>query len=141
VLRLEKLHVIIGQDTDSESTPFNTDMGWLLKLDKPQDFIGRWALEQTGDERPATQLVGFTVPSGKIVPEGAVVLRDGAATDCQVTSSRWSPLLQASIGMATVPSEMATEGAHIQISYAGQTYAATVTTKAFYDPDGEALRS
>ena len=45
VLRLQKLHVIVGQDTDSESTPYGAAMPWIVKLDKEQDFIGRWALE------------------------------------------------------------------------------------------------
>jgi len=141
VLRLQKLHVIVGQDTDSESTPFNTGMDWTVKFDKSQDFIGRWALEHRANEASATKLVGFTVPSGEVVAEGAVVLRDGASTGCQVTSSRWSPQLGASIGMATVPSEYATEGTEIAISYAGTVYRALVTSRPFYDPDGEVLRS
>jgi sarcosine oxidase subunit alpha len=141
ILRLQKLHVLVGQDTDSESTPFNTAMDWIVKLDKAQDFIGRWALEQTAAERPTTQLVGFTVPSGEVVAEGAVVLQDGASSGCQVTSSRWSPNLGASIGMATVPEELARDGAQIEISYAGRTHTALVTTRPFYDPDGEVLRS
>jgi glycine cleavage system aminomethyltransferase T len=52
VLRLQKLHVIVGQDTDSESTPFGAAMPWIVKLDKDEDFIGRWALEHAA-ERPA----------------------------------------------------------------------------------------
>jgi len=141
VLRLQKLHVIVGQDTDSESTPFNTGMDWTVKFDKSQDFIGRWALEHRAQDTPATKLVGFVVPSGDVVAEGAVVLREGASTGCQVTSSRWSPQLGASIGMATVPAEYATEGSEIDISYAGRIYRARVTNNPFYDPDGEVLRS
>src|SRR6201999_3482000 len=33
VLRLQKLHIIVGQDTDSESTPFGAAMAWIGKLD------------------------------------------------------------------------------------------------------------
>ncbi|WCB94901.1 Sarcosine oxidase subunit alpha [Baekduia alba] len=140
VLRLQKLHVIVGQDTDSESTPFNTAMGWAVKFDKEQDFIGRWALEQKADRPVDVELVGFTVPSGEVMAEGAVVLRDGAPSG-QVTSARWSPHLGASIGMATVPAELAADGARISISYEGRTYAGVVTAKPFYDPDGEVLRA
>jgi sarcosine oxidase subunit alpha len=140
ILRLQKLHIIVGQDTDSESTPFNAGMGWAVKLDKDQDFIGRWALEEKLDRASDVELVGFTVPGGEVMVEGAVVLRDGAPAG-QVTSSRWSPHLGASIGMATVPAELATDGAAISISYEGRTHAAVVTTHAFYDPDGEVLRA
>jgi sarcosine oxidase, subunit alpha len=139
VLRLQKLHVIVGQDTDSESTPFTTGMAWAVKLDKEQDFVGRWALEEQADRESDVELVGFTVPAGDVMAEGAVVLREGAPAG-QVTSSRWAPHLGASIGMATVPAELAADGARISISYEGRTYDAVVTTKAFYDPDGEVLR-
>ena len=40
VLRLEKGHVIVGQDTDSESNLFSAGMPWLPKLDK-DDFVGQ----------------------------------------------------------------------------------------------------
>ena len=44
VLRLEKAHVIVGQDTDSESNLYSSGMSWLPKLDK-DDFVGKFALE------------------------------------------------------------------------------------------------
>lgn len=140
ILRLQKLHVIVGQDTDSESTPFNTGMGWTVKFDKEQDFLGRWALEDRADQTPDTALVGFTVPGGEVMVEGAVVVDHGQPAG-QVTSARWSPHLGISIGMATVPSALATDGQAIQISYSGRTHDAVVQTKPFYDPDGEVLRA
>jgi sarcosine oxidase subunit alpha len=140
VLRLQKLHVIVGQDTDSESTPFNTGMGWAVKLDKEQAFLGRWALEARAGQEPETGLVGFTVPSGEVMVEGAVVVDQGKPAG-QVTSARWSPHLGASIGLATVASALAADGRTIQISYAGLTHSAVVTTRPFYDPDGEVLRA
>ena len=44
VLRLEKAHVIVGQDTDSESNLLSAGMPWIAKLDK-DDFVGKWAVE------------------------------------------------------------------------------------------------
>ncbi|MBV9337528.1 MAG: (2Fe-2S)-binding protein, partial [Solirubrobacterales bacterium] len=43
ILRLQKMHILVGQDTDSESTPFGAALPWIVKLDKDQDFIGKWA--------------------------------------------------------------------------------------------------
>ena len=34
ILRLQKQHIIVGQDTDSESTPYGAAMPWAVKLDK-----------------------------------------------------------------------------------------------------------
>ncbi len=136
ILRLQKLHVIVGQDTDSESTPYGAAMPWIVKLDKEQDFIGRWALEHAAEHPAEYALVGFTMANGHVPTEGAVVLPGG-----QVTSSRHSPQLGKAIGMAWVPSGQAEDGAEITISDAGATYAATVTTSPFFDPEGEVLRS
>jgi sarcosine oxidase subunit alpha len=141
ILRLQKMHVLVGQDTDSESTPFGAAMPWIVKLDKGEDFIGRWALEHYSDAAPATCLVGFTTANGHVPTEGSVIL-DGADTPAgQVTSARYSPVLDRVIGMAWVPAALASDGAHVTIADEGRTLRAQVQTKPFYDPDGEVLRS
>jgi sarcosine oxidase subunit alpha len=141
ILRLQKMHILVGQDTDSESTPFGAAMPWIVKLDKEQDFIGKWALEHYEQEPPATSLVGFTMTDGYVPTEGAVVT-DGAGTPAgQVTSSRYSPVLDRVIGMAWVPAALARDGAQITISDEGRTTQGFVQTKPFYDPEGEVLRS
>jgi sarcosine oxidase subunit alpha len=136
ILRLQKLHVIVGQDTDSESTPYGAAMPWIVKLDKEQDFIGRWALEHAAEHPAEYALVGFTMANGHVPTEGAVVLPGG-----QVTSSRRSPQLDKVIGMAWVPADQAVDGATITISDEASQYTATVTTSPFFDPEGEVLRS
>ena len=142
LLRLQKMHVLIGQDTDSESTPFSAAMPWIVKLDKDQDFIGRWALERAAEEPPETALVGFTLPDGQVPTEGAVVLTaNGDGQVGQVTSARHSPQLGGVIGMAWVPSGLAEEGTEVTISDEGRRLQARVVTKPFYDPEGEVLRS
>jgi sarcosine oxidase subunit alpha len=140
ILRLQKLHVIVGQDTDSESTPYGAAMPWIVKLDKEQDFIGRWALEHAAHQTPDTRLVGFRCADGTVPVEGSVVLHDGRPAG-QVTSARWSPHLGSVIGMAWVPTAVARDDAPITISDAGATISATVQTAPFYDPEGSVLRS
>ena len=140
ILRLQKQHILIGQDTDSESSPYGAALSWIVKLDKEQDFIGRWALEFGADRAVETALVGFTTFNGHVPTEGAVVVNRGVPAG-QVTSARRSPKLGSVIGMAWVPSELAQDDARITISDAGRTFEAVVTTKPFYDPEGEVLRS
>jgi sarcosine oxidase subunit alpha len=141
VLRLQKLHVIVGQDTDSESTPYGAAMPWIVKLDKDEDFIGRWALEHAAEHPAETALVGFTMSNGHVPTEGAVVMAADGGPMGQVTSSRRSRQLGKVIGMAWVPAALASDGATITISDEGARHPATVTTAPFYDPDGEVLRS
>ena len=61
LLRLQKMHILVGQDTDSESNPFGAAMSWIVKLDKEQDWIGKWALEHYAEQPSETALVGFTL--------------------------------------------------------------------------------
>jgi sarcosine oxidase, subunit alpha len=141
ILRLQKMHILVGQDTDSESTPFAAAMPWIVKLDKDQDWIGKWALQHYSELPPSTALVGFTLPNGDVPTEGAVVLGDDGSAAGQVTSSRHSPVLDRTIGMAWVPAALAHDGAKITISDEGRQLAAEIQTRPFYDPDGEVLRS
>jgi glycine cleavage system aminomethyltransferase T len=79
--------------------------------------------------------------NGHVPTEGAVVLADAGAPLGQVTSSRWSPVLERVIGMAWVAGELAGEGTEIGISDAGTTHRARVVVRPHYDPEGEVLRS
>jgi sarcosine oxidase, subunit alpha len=141
LLRLQKMHIIVGQDTDSESHPFSAAMPWIVKLDKEQDYIGRWALERFSHEPLETALVGFKLPDGDVPTEGAAILPEGDGPVGQVTSARYSPQLGTVIGMAWVPAALAEDGKRVTISDEGKRLQAEVVTKPFYDPDGEVLRS
>jgi sarcosine oxidase subunit alpha len=136
VLRLEKAHVIVGQDTDSESNLLGAGMPWIVKQDK-DDFVGKWALPHvTVRER----LVGFTLPIGVLPAEGAQVVRDGVAAG-RVTSARVSERLGNVIGLAWVEPERAEDGETIAIRIDGALHDAAVTLAPFYDPEGALLRS
>jgi sarcosine oxidase, subunit alpha len=141
VLRLQKMHILVGQDTDSEMTPYGANLGFAVKLDKEQDFIGRWALEHYADLPPAQSLVGFGCDGLTVPTEGAAVVDAAGKAVGQVTSSRWSPKLDRVIGLVMVPPELAAEGTAITISDAGKRLTATVRTTPFYDPEGERLRA
>ena len=75
----QKQHIIVGQDTDSESTPLGPGMPWAVKLDKEADFIGKWALARAVEHPSKTALVGFTLADGRCPTEGPVVLDERGA--------------------------------------------------------------
>ncbi len=139
VLRLQKLHILVGQDTDAESNPLEAAMPWIVKFDKEEDFIGRWALEAVSERGAENVLVGFTMANGAVPNEGAAVVADGQPVG-RVTSSRFSPLLERTIGMAWVPAALAEDGSSITLADDGRRLSATVQTAPFYDPDQERLR-
>jgi aminomethyltransferase len=116
-------------------------MPWAVKLDKEEDFIGKWALAHVAEQPAETALVGFTLSNGRVPTEGAAVLDQAGVVAGQVTSARRSAVLDRVIGMAWVPAGLASDGAHITIADNGTRLEASVTTAPFYDPEGELLRS
>ena len=141
ILRLQKQHIIVGQDTDSESTPLSAGMPWAVKLDKPEPFIGKWALERGATHAGTSALVGFTMANGALPREGAVVVDAAGASAGQVTSVRRSRQLGRVIGMAWVPAALASDGESITIVDDGCRLHASVVTAPFHDPDGARVRS
>ena len=75
--------------------------------------IGKWALEHYAQEEPATRLVGFTLADGYVPTEGSVIVDSVGEPAGQVTSARFSPVLDRVIGMAWVPSPLARDGARV----------------------------
>jgi sarcosine oxidase, subunit alpha len=142
VLRLEKGHVIIGQDTNAESQPFEAGMPWIVKLDKENDWIGRYSIEWYQRRGDRFALVGFEGQNGSVPKEGAQIIGAGGMPVGRVTSSRFSRRLGKSIGIAWVPASSSEEGTPIVISDpSGAQIPASVRRSAFYDPDGALLRS
>jgi sarcosine oxidase subunit alpha len=139
ILRLEKMHILVGQDTDSESNAFEASMPWIVKLDK-DDFVGKWSLEHVLERGFREQLVGFEMANGVVPPEGGQIVIDGRPGG-RVTSARWSDHLGRSIGMAWVPPDLAEEDAEIAIKVNGSVESARVRLRPFFDPDGGHLRS
>jgi sarcosine oxidase subunit alpha len=137
VLRLEKGHVIVGQDTDSESNLLSADMHWLPKLDK-DDFVGKFALQHFAEERE--RLVGFTMEDDVVPAEGAQIVIEGRPAG-RVTSARRSEAVGAVIGLAWLPPERSQEGTRFEVRIDRRTLGGRVTPGPFYDPAGERMRS
>ena len=138
ILRLEKKHIIVNQDTDSVTNPLESDMEWVVRFEK-EDFIGRGGLLAANERGHREKLVGFVMRDGHVPPDGAAVSIGGRPVG-RVTSSRRSPTLTRGIGLAWVPSELATEGRDIDIRINEGLQPARVTLKPFYDPEGARLR-
>jgi sarcosine oxidase subunit alpha len=139
ILRLEKGHVIVSQDTDSESNLLEAAMPWIVKSDKP-DFVGKWATEQVSARGLRQMLVGFVSPRGVLPLEGGQVVVDGRSAG-RVTSSRRSAELGRVIGLAIVPVELAVEGGHFDVAVDGRLERMNVHLGPFFDPAGERLKA
>jgi glycine cleavage system aminomethyltransferase T len=132
-LRLEKGHIIVGQDTEMDSSPRRVGMDWAVKLDKPA-FIGRDALLRTASLPDERRLFGFTM-DGPAPLEGSVIRQqlDGPVVG-HVTSSWFSPLLQ-----HTVLLGWQKRAPHRDLVYIDGRPARVADTP-FYDPSGGRAR-
>jgi glycine cleavage system aminomethyltransferase T len=82
VLRLEKAHVIVGQDTDSESNLLGAGMPWIVKQDK-DDFVGKGAPRTRGTRA----LVGSRAPGLPSRAGGSRDERTGPVTSARRASA------------------------------------------------------
>ena len=126
-LRLEKGHVIVGMDTELDTTPRRLGMDWAVRTDKPF-FIGRASLERTGRLPPTRRWVGFTM-DGIAPVEGAPIWSDGEIVG-NVTGSWTSPVL----GKALVLGWQKRLPFSDEVEIDGRP--AIVTPTPFYDPEG-----
>jgi sarcosine oxidase subunit alpha len=148
VLRLEKGHLIVSQDTDATTDPLSADLGWAVKMDKP-DFLGKRSLARISAQGPKQRLVGFKLARpGPVPEEGLQIVRPGPDgrphSIGYVTSCRFSPTLGDVIGLCWLPSDLAAQnGAAFTIRGLNGVgaYEARVHHGPFYDPAGERLRS
>ncbi|MBE8158742.1 MAG: aminomethyl transferase family protein, partial [Betaproteobacteria bacterium] len=138
LLRLEKGHIIVGQDTDGLTTPLETDMEWALGRDKPF-YVGRRALEIHRKRGIRRRLRGFVMDVRNRRPrESDLVLDKNGDAAGHITSAAYSPALRRIIGLAFAPPETPKHGGKLLLRAAGgevmeaQTYA-----PPFYDPAGE----
>lgn len=131
-LRLEKGHVIVGMDTELDTTPRRLGMDWAVRMEKPR-FIGRAALERTAKLPDHRRWVGFTI-DGPAPTEGTPIWSDGEIVG-NVTGSWSSPLLGKALMLGWLRRTPFAERVEIN----GRE--AAVTPTPFYDPEGHRARA
>jgi glycine cleavage system aminomethyltransferase T len=133
-LRLEKGHVIVGMDTELDTTPRRLGMDWAARMEKPF-FIGRAALERTAKLEDHRRWMGFSM-DGPAPAEGTPIrsLDDGEVIG-NVTGSWTSPLL----GRALLLGWQRRTPFADRVEIDGRE--AVVTPTPFYDPEGHRARA
>jgi sarcosine oxidase subunit alpha len=134
LLRLEKGHIIVGQDTDGMTHPGEVGLDWAMNRTKP-DFVGRRSVDILAASSPIRQLVGFSLDLTAPKPlEGHLVIKDGDIVG-NVTSCEISPTLNQIIGLAYAHPDDASPGDRIAIrTEGGVLVQARVEALPFYDP-------
>jgi len=142
ILRLEKGHLIVGQDTDGLTRAYGAGLDGLVKLDK-DDFVGLPELTWQEERRDGTRLAGLLTTDASLVPtEGTQLIGEDGEICGRVTSSRMSPALGRSVCLAQVEGRLATPGSRVTVRLVDGAMATAVVTEqlAQVDPEGERLR-
>lgn len=142
ILRLEKGHFIVGQDTDGLTQGFGVGIDRLIKLDKT-DFVGRPELAWQSEGDDYRHLVAIQTDDPELVPLEATQIVDGdGAIRGRITSSRMSPTLGRSICLGQVDPELHRPDQLIQIQLPNgkRAPARVLADHAHFDPEGTRAR-
>jgi sarcosine oxidase, subunit alpha len=134
ILRLEKGHLYVGQDTMPDDTPVKLGLGWAVAPGKA--FAASRALARLAEIPPDRRLVGLVFDRGGAELRG-VPLRSGGRIVGRVTSAGWSPTLERSIGLGWIRRG---SGGDVPEALRADHVTARVVPTPFLDPEGERLR-
>jgi aminomethyltransferase len=130
-LRLEAGMPLYGNELDRRTNPYQAGLGRVVKLGKPNDFVGRVALEKVAKDGVDRRLVGLVLRERGIARHGYPVLDDTGPIGV-VTSGTMSPTLGEAIAMAYVPPAHAEPGTIVAVEIRGARVAAEVVPLPFY---------
>jgi sarcosine oxidase subunit alpha len=138
MLRLEKGHIIVSQDTDGLTNIWEADMAWAIAKTKPF-FIGGRSTEIMAKTKSVRKLVGFTLQNAADpCPEECHLVLRGEDIVGRVTSAVRSPSLGKVVGLAYVHADDAAPGKAFEIKVdGGKRITGVVTKYPFYDPDNK----
>ena len=132
-LRLEAGLPLYGHDLDTDTTPVEAGLGFALSKRRRGEggFPGWHRIAAELEQGPVRRRVGLRVAGRQPVREGAMVL-DGEGNEVgKVTSGGFSPVLEAPIAMAYVPSALAAPGSAVTLSQRGKIFHAEVAPMPF----------
>ena len=139
-LRLEKGYRLWGQDIDEEHDPYEAGLGWLVRLKKDADFIGRdaaAAIKERGVERRLCCMVTDD-PARLLV--GKEALLDGDTPLGYVTSAGYGATVGESILYGYLPVSHTEPGTRLSVWSEGAAHPVTVSTEPLFDPANERMK-
>ncbi len=143
VLRLEKGHIIIGQESEIRTTLHDLGLGFLWQRRKHgTQTVGSPALRFTEHQPGRMKLVGFEMEGfGRPPKDGSIIVDQDIRG--HVCTARYSVTLKKAIGLALVDSDLSTEGTRLTFFEDGmerEMLNGRVVRTPFLDPEGNRMR-
>jgi aminomethyltransferase len=135
-LRLEGRLSLYGNEIDETTNPLEAGLGWVTKLDKPADFLGKEALEKIKAAGLTRKIVGLEMVGKGIARHGYPIVAAGAEPGSApigiVTSGSPAPSLDKNIALGYVPAAQAEVGSRVGVEIRGKVIEAVVVKTPFY---------
>lgn len=129
-LRFEASLPLYGHEISEEINPLEAGFKYFVKLDKPEDFIGKEELNKQWTEGLKRKLAGFELIGRGIAREGMEIYKDGEKIG-HVTTGYMSPTLKKTIGNALIKAEFTALETEIDIMIRNKPVKAKIISKKF----------
>jgi aminomethyltransferase len=142
MIRIEAGLIFAGYEFDDQVDPFEAGIGFTVKLDSEDDFVGKDALIERSSH-PQRKLVGLELEGNEIAGHGDEVYV-GRQRVGVVTSGTRSPTLRKNIALCRMSVQYAENGTAVEVGKLDglqKRIPAQVVGFPFYDPKKERPRS
>ncbi len=143
IRRIEAGILNYGADMTLANNPYEVGLGWLVDLEKRDDFIGKESLRRIKSQGVRRKLVGVEI-GGRPIEFNMTrwPVRNGGGDIGYVTSAIYSPRLKQNIGYAMLPIEHAELGTKFTVMVPRtKGRPAKVVHKPFLDPKKDIPKS
>lgn len=130
-LRFEANLALYGQELTADISPLEAGIGFAVKVNKEEDFIGKEVLKQQREQGVPRKLVGIEMIDRGIPRHGYPVYKNDELIG-EVTTGTQSPTLQKNIGLALLKKEYSELGSEVEVEIRGKRLKAVVSATPFY---------
>lgn len=141
-MRIEKGYRAWKGDLSTDYTLLEGGLDRFVKLDKPQDFPGKTAMQLEKQAGSKKRFVIMTVDAGdQDAPYMSTVWHDGAVVG-ETTSGDWGYRVNSSVALGMIRADLAVPGTEVEIDIFGKMCKATVQPdQPLWDPQNERIRA
>jgi dimethylglycine dehydrogenase len=141
-MRIEKGYRAWKGDLSTDYTLLEGGLDRFVKLDKPQDFPGKAAMQLEKQAGSKKRFVIMTVDAGdQDAPYMSTVWHDGTVVG-ETTSGDWGYRVNSSIALGMLRADLAVPGTEVEIDIFGKMCKATVQPdQPLWDPQNERIRA
>ncbi|MGI3184748.1 GcvT family protein [Nioella aestuarii] len=141
-LRIEKGYRAWKGDLSTDYSLFEGGLDRFVKLDKPQDFIGKAALMAEKQQGSKKRFVTLLVDAGDCDAPYMSCLWHGDEIVGETTSGAWGYRVNASVALGMVRADLAVPGTELEVEIYGEKCRAVVQEdRPLWDPENERLRT